>query len=284
MAIMVDGGAILREIREEVAPEISELTNRTRITPHVVIIEFGTNPETALYTRQLRRTLGAAGIETAVEQIADDTPLEHAQGTLRRLSADSNVHGIQLQMPLSKHLSLQDLADALDPAKDLDGIHPYNAGLLAQGRRGTVPATPLAGIEILDRHSIQIEGARAVVVGRSVSVGRPAAALLIQRDATVTVCHTRTRDLAAVTSEAEILMVAIGRAALIGREMVRSGATVIDFGINSVDGKLVGDVDPTVAEVAGLFTPVPGGTGPVTNAMMLRNALTLYRQALDGSR
>lgn len=284
MAIVVDGRAILSDIREEVAKAIGELTLRTRITPHVVIVEFGANPEIAVYTRQLQRTFGGAGIETAVEHIPESAPLDQAQQTLRRLSADSTVHGIQLQMPLPKHLPLERLTEALDPAKDLDGVHPYNAGLLAQGRPGMVPATPAAGIEILDRHRIQVSGAHAVVVGRSVAVGRPATSLLIQRDATVTVCHTKTRELASVTRQAEILMVAAGRAGLITPEMVRAGAAVIDFGINSVDAKLIGDVDPAVAEVAGLFTPVPGGTGPVTNAMLLRNALTLYRQAMGEPR
>src|SRR5213593_4493170 len=169
LAIIVDGGAILREIREEVKQAIAEMRERTRTTPRVVIVEFGANPETAVYTRQLQRALGGAGIETAVEQMHEETPLAEAQAILRRLSDDGAVHGIQLQMPLPKHLSLPDLAPALDPAKDLDGIHPYNAGLLAQGRPGIVPATPLAGIEILDRHHIQLAGAHAVVVGRSIS-------------------------------------------------------------------------------------------------------------------
>ncbi|HEY3116994.1 MAG TPA: bifunctional 5,10-methylenetetrahydrofolate dehydrogenase/5,10-methenyltetrahydrofolate cyclohydrolase [Chloroflexota bacterium] len=284
MATIVDGGAIMREIREEVRQKIAELVERSRVTPRVAIVEFDANPETTVYTRQLQRAFSAVGIETTVEQIPEDAPLDDARGTLRRLSADATVHGIQVQMPLPKHISLPDLTQALDPAKDLDGIHPYNAGLLAQGRPGIVPATPLAGIEILDRHGIQIAGARAVVVGRSVSVGRPAAALLVQRDATVTVCHTKTRDMTSVTSQAEILMVAAGRAALVGPEMVRPGAAVIDFGINAVDGKLIGDVDAAAAEIAGLFTPVPGGTGPVTNAMMLRNALALYGQVVEESR
>jgi methylenetetrahydrofolate dehydrogenase (NADP+)/methenyltetrahydrofolate cyclohydrolase len=175
------------------------------------------------------------------------------------------------------------LLEALDPTKDLDGIHPANAGLLAQGRPAVVPATPLGGLEILLRHQIEISGARAVVVGRSTPVGRPMALLLIQNDATVTVCHSRTRAMGDVTREADILAVAAGRAGLVTREMVRPGAAVIDFGVNVIEGKAVGDVAPDVAEIAGLFTPVPGGTGPLTTAMLLKNTLQLYSTAIGAT-
>lgn len=280
MAIIVDGNGIFREIRDEVATAFAELAAQAGPRPRVAIVSFGASPEAALYTRQLQRAFGAAGVQVTVETAPADATLEAARRTLQMLSADPSMHGIQLQTPLPPHLPLAALAEALDPAKDLDGIHPYNAGLLAQGQPQVVPATPLAGIEILDRYGIGTSGAQAVVVGRSVAVGRPAALLLIQRDATVTVCHTKTRDLASVTRAAEILLVAAGQPGLIRPDMVRPGATVIDFGINAVDGKLVGDVDPGVEEVAGIFTPVPGGTGPVTNAMLLRNAVTLYQRAL----
>jgi methylenetetrahydrofolate dehydrogenase (NADP+)/methenyltetrahydrofolate cyclohydrolase len=167
----------------------------------------------------------------------------------------------------------------LDPAKDLDGVHPQNLGLLAMARPGVVPATPLGGLEILLHHEVAISGARAVVVGRSNSVGKPMALLLLQRDATVSICHTRTRDMASMIAEAEILAVAAGRPGIVTADMVTPGAAIIDFGTNVVDGKLVGDVDPAAAERAGLFTPVPGGTGPMTTAMLVRNALELYRRA-----
>jgi methylenetetrahydrofolate dehydrogenase (NADP+)/methenyltetrahydrofolate cyclohydrolase len=203
---------------------------------------------------------------------------------LGSLCAAPDVHGIQIQTPLPPQLPLAQVVDALDPAKDLDGIHPYNSGLLAQGRAGIIPATPLGGLEILLRHEVPIAGARAVVVGRSTSVGRPMALLLLSRDATVTVCHSRTRDLPSVTQEADILAVATGRARLITPDMVRPGAVVIDFGVNVEEGKVVGDVDPDAAEKASLFTPVPGGTGPVTTAMLLRNALALYERALGENR
>jgi methylenetetrahydrofolate dehydrogenase (NADP+)/methenyltetrahydrofolate cyclohydrolase len=168
---------------------------------------------------------------------------------------------------------------ALDPAKDLDGVHPQNLGLLAMAQPSVVPATPLGGLEILLRYEVPISGARAVVVGRSNSVGKPMALLLLQRDATVSICHTRTRDMAHLTAEADILAVAAGRPGLVTANMIRAGAAVIDFGTNVVDGKLVGDVEPSAADRAGLFTPVPGGTGPMTTAMLLSNALTLYLHA-----
>jgi methylenetetrahydrofolate dehydrogenase (NADP+)/methenyltetrahydrofolate cyclohydrolase len=202
---------------------------------------------------------------------------------VRGLSSDPSIHGIQIQTPVPPQVPLAALLDALNPTKDVDGIHPTNAGLLAQGRPAVVPATPLGGLEVLLRHEVPISGARAVVVGRSTPVGRPMALLLIQRDATVTVCHTRTRDMGSVTRQAEILAVAAGRAGLVTADMVRPGAAVIDFGVNVVDGKPVGDVAPDVAEKANLFTPVPGGTGPLTTVMLLRNTLELYSRSLGES-
>jgi len=220
------------------------------------------------------------GVEADVHQLEASVDLADVTGLLSKLNGSAEIHGIQIQTPLPPQLPLAQVVDALDPAKDLDGIHPHNLGLLAQGRAAIVPATPLGGLEILLRHEVAISGARAVVLGRSTAVGRPMALLLLARDATVTVCHTRTRDLASVTREADILAVAAGRPRLVTADMVKPGTTVIDFGINVEDGKPVGDVDPAAAERASLFTPVPGGTGPVTAAMLMRNTLALYERAL----
>lgn len=280
MAIIVDGKAISEEIEREVASCFAELVSRGGAPPRVAVVEFGEHASAGVYTRQLQRAFDRVGVATDVHGVPAGASLASVRGMLGDLCADPSLHGIQIQTPLPREIALHQLADAIDPAKDLDGIHPENLGRLAQGRPAIVPATPQAGLEILDRYAVDLEGAHAVVIGRSLPVGRPMALLLIQRNATVTVCHTGTRELAAICREAEVLLVAAGRPGLVRPHMVRPKAAVIDFGVNVVDGRVVGDVDPSVAEVAALFTPVPGGTGPVTTAMLLRNALSLYRRAV----
>lgn len=280
MTTIVDGNAILREIQESSRDTFAKVAADRGIPPRVAVIQAGDDPGASLYTRHLKRNFETAGVAVDVHKLPVDATLPEAQEAIGRLSADPAIHGIQIQTPTPEHLPLRELVGALDPEKDLDGIHPLNAGLLAQGTPSIVPATPLGGLEILLRHKVPIEGARAVVIGRSAIVGRPMALLLLARHATVTICHTRTRDLPHITREAEILACAAGRAGLVGLEMVRPGAAVIDFGLNVVDGTVLGDVAPEAAERAGLFTPVPGGTGPVTSAMLLKNALVLYRRAL----
>ncbi|MBI4213459.1 MAG: bifunctional 5,10-methylenetetrahydrofolate dehydrogenase/5,10-methenyltetrahydrofolate cyclohydrolase [Chloroflexi bacterium] len=280
MTTIVDGNAILREIQESSRDTFAKVAADRGIPPRVAVIQAGDDPGASLYTRHLKRNFETAGVAVDVHKLPVDATLPEAQEAIGRLSADPAIHGIQIQTPTPEHLPLRELVGALDPEKDLDGIHPLNAGLLAQGTPSIVPATPLGGLEILLRHKVPIEGARAVVIGRSAIVGRPMALLLLARHATVTICHTRTRDLPHITREAEILACAAGRAGLVGLEMVRPGAAVIDFGLNVVDGTVLGDVAPEAAERAGLFTPVPGGTGPVTSAMLLKNALVLYQRAL----
>ena len=282
-AIIVDGNAILREIQQEAKETFAAVAADTGVPARVAIIQAGDDASASLYTRRLERNFEGAGVVVDVHELPFAASLITAIDLVQRLSADETIHGIQIQTPTPAHLPLSELVAALAPTKDLDGIHPMNAGLLAQGTPSVVPATPLGGMEILLRHQVPIEGARAVVVGRSPTVGRPMALLLLARHATVTICHTRTRDLPSITKDAEILACAAGRAGLIGAEMVRPGAAVIDFGVNVVDGGLAGDVAPEAAERAGLFTPVPGGTGPVTNGMLLKNALALYRRALGVS-
>lgn len=280
LGTLVDGSAILRETQQGVGEAVAHHVAATGITPRIAVIQAGDDAAASMYTRRIARNLEPAGIQVDAIQIRVDISLREAQELIRSLSDDSTVHGIQLQTPLPGHLPMVDLITFLDPRKDLDGIHPYNAGLLAQGQPDIIPATPLGGFEILRRHAIITEGARAVILGRSPTVGRPMAHLLLIHHATVTICHTRTKDLPGVTREADILICAAGRAGLVTPDMVRLGAAVIDFGVTVVEGKVVGDCDPAVAKVAGLFTPVPGGTGPVTNAMLLRNTLALYERAL----
>jgi methylenetetrahydrofolate dehydrogenase (NADP+)/methenyltetrahydrofolate cyclohydrolase len=279
VSTLVDGNAIAREIRESVAVELGRTAASSGVTPRVAIVQGGGDPAASQYTRRLQRTFADAGVTADVHELSPEDSLENAVDLVTQLSIDTTIHGIQIQVPLPAHIPLQALLAALDPAKDVDGIHPYNAGLLAQGHPAIAPATPLGGIEILLRHEVPLSGARAVVVGRSTPVGRPMALLLVQRDATVTICHTRTQDVGTILREADIVAVAAGRPALVTADMIRPGAAVIDFGVNFVDGKTVGDVDPAAADRAGLFTPVPGGTGPVTTAMLLRNTLTLYQRS-----
>jgi methylenetetrahydrofolate dehydrogenase (NADP+) / methenyltetrahydrofolate cyclohydrolase len=282
VAKIVDGNALSRELRQEIADQIAAIATATGIPARVAIVQIGDDAAASMYTRRLQRTFSDANVNAEIHQFAEAVSQAEIETLLRVLSEDEALHGIQIQTPLPPQLDMAGLLAHLDPRKDVDGIHPENAGRLAQGRPAIVPATPAGGLEILLRHQVPLEGARAVVVGRSTTVGRPMALLLIQHNATVTVCHTRTRDLAGTIREAEVVAVAAGRAGLVTADMIRPGAAVVDFGVNFVDGKTVGDVDPAAAEVAGLFTPVPGGTGPVTNAMLLKNTLTIYRSATGG--
>jgi len=284
LATIVDGNALSRMLREEAAAHIAELVQAGNPQPSIAIVQSVGEEAAGVYTRRLQRFLSEAGVGVRVIELAADATLDEARPVVEQLSADVAVHAIQLQTPLGRNISLADVVDVLDPTKDVDGVHPRNVGLLAQGRPAIVPATPAGGMEILFRHDVPISGARAVVVGRSTTVGRPMAFLLLQRDATVTICHTRTVGLEDIISQADIVVAAAGRAGLVPAKAIRAGAAVIDFGTNVVDGKMVGDVEPAAAERASVFTPVPGGTGPVTVAMLLRNTLDLYRRAIGVDR
>jgi methylenetetrahydrofolate dehydrogenase (NADP+)/methenyltetrahydrofolate cyclohydrolase len=229
--------------------------------------------------RAIARALERHGLAT-VRRRLDDVSDDALGALLDGLAADASVHGMLLTQPLPAPLRLDAALERLPAAKDVEGVHPVNAGLLAQGRPASVPSTPLAGLEILKAAGFELRGASAVVVGRSPIVGRPLIQLLLAENATVTICHTRTRDLGAVTRTADVLLLAAGRANLVDGSMVKPGATVIDFGINVVGDQLVGDADFTsVAEVAGALTPVPGGVGPVTTAVLARNLVELAERA-----
>lgn len=243
--------------------------------PCLAIVEGASDPASAAYLRQIQRLFERHGLATVrrhperVEQAALDSLLDE-------VAADTSVHGILLTQPLPAPLQLDVALTHLPVAKDVEGVHPWNAGVLAQGRMGIVPSTPLAGMEILKANKVELRGKRAVIVGRSPIVGRPLIHLLLLEHATVTVCHTRTADLSSVTRQADILLLAAGRPDLIDGSMVKAGAVVIDFGINVVGDALVGDAAyASVAEVAGAITPVPGGVGPVTNAVLARNLIQL---------
>jgi methylenetetrahydrofolate dehydrogenase (NADP+)/methenyltetrahydrofolate cyclohydrolase len=230
--------------------------------------------------RQIKRHFTDAGMRFALHTLEAKVSEETLAARMEELNGDPQTNGIIVQMPLPEHLSEDAVVGMLDPAKDVDGMHPLNAGRLMQQRGDAlVPATPAGGMELLRRYDIPLKGKRAVMVGRSNIVGRPMALLMLHQHATVTICHSRTEDLGAITRQADILAVAVGRPGMIGGEMIRPGAVVIDYGVNVIDDELVGDVATEAAkEVAGYITPVPGGTGPMTNAMLMRNTLTAARR------
>jgi len=271
-AISLDGRSLAQQALVEVKERITALAPILGQPPCLAVVQVGADPASAAYVRQIERTAARVGVTVAVHVIDGSSSVDEAAGLVARLCADSGVQGLIVQQPLPKQVPLDALIAVLNPLKDIDGLHPYNVGLLALGRADAiVPATPLGGLEILRRSGLPVSGQHAVIVGRSPIVGRPLASLLLREHATVTICHTRTRDLAACTVQGDIVAVAAGRAGLITAEMVRPGAVVLDFGVNMVDGRMVGDVAADVAQVAGWLTPVPGGTGPMTNAMLLRN-------------
>lgn len=269
------GAPIAAELRESVRSDIAAFVARSGFAPTLAIVLVGRDAPSAVYLRQILRACEAAGIGGRLVEIEGDDADQGATearvtAAIRDLNVDPHVAGIIVQMPLPPSVRLRAVIDAIDPAKDIDGIHPMNAGLLRLGFGGFLPATAHAAIEILLRHDIPIAGREAVVIGRSNVVGMPAAFMLVRHDATVTVCHSKTRDLAAHVARAEILIVAAGHPGLVTGAMLRPGAVVVDVGINVVDGALVGDVDfQSARQVAGAITPVPGGVGPVTNALLL---------------
>jgi methylenetetrahydrofolate dehydrogenase (NADP+) / methenyltetrahydrofolate cyclohydrolase len=276
-ARIIDGKAVATRIRGEVAREIAG----TDVTPGLATVLVGDDPASAVYVRMKREDSAEVGIESFHHEPGGDVSPEDLAALISRLNADERVHGILLQLPLPKHLDQDDFISLIDPAKDVDGLTPANAGLLMQGREeAMVPATPAGVMELLKEAGAELEGARAVVIGRSILVGKPVAQLLLGANATVTHCHSRTRDLPAVCREAEVLIAAVGSPRLVTADMVREGATVIDVGTNRTDDGLVGDVDFDAArERAGAITPVPGGVGPMTRAMLLVNTLRAARRA-----
>jgi methylenetetrahydrofolate dehydrogenase (NADP+) / methenyltetrahydrofolate cyclohydrolase len=272
-ATLMDGKALSERVRAAVAREVAELERSVGLATVLV----GDNPASAVYVRRKREACAEAGIESFHHELPQETGEEELLSLVADLNGDSRVTGILVQLPLPDQIDADRVIQALEPIKDVDGFHPVNAGFLLQGNPTLLPATPAGIMELLAEYDVPLQGARAVVVGRSNIVGKPVSLLLLQQHATVTICHSRTRDLGAVTREADVLVAALGRARAVTAEMVKPGATVIDVGINRVDGRLVGDVAEDVAEVAGLLTPVPGGVGPMTIAALLRNTVKAAR-------
>ena len=266
--MLMDGRALAERIRAELKDEVAR---RGRVGLATVLV--GDDPASEIYIRLKHKALDEVGIEARDIRLPSDTPQDEVARTVEELNADDAIDGMLVQLPLPKHLDEEAIVRTIDPVKDVDGLHPVNAGLLYLSRPGHVPATPLGIMRLLAEYDVPLEGARAVVVGRSVIVGKPVGLLLLAANATVTVCHSRTVDLEARTREADVLVVAVGSDRLIGPGGVKEGATVVDVGMNRSDAGLYGDVDPSANQVAGRMTPVPGGVGPMTIAMLLENAV-----------
>jgi methylenetetrahydrofolate dehydrogenase (NADP+)/methenyltetrahydrofolate cyclohydrolase len=278
-ARVLDGRAIAWELAASLAERASGLRGRG-VVPVLAAVGIGEDPAALFYDRVLRRGAGRVGVEFRGDRLPSGSGAERVAERLRGLSADPSVHGVVLHSPLPPGLDHAELAASIAPGKDVDGAGPASAARLLLGRPGFVPATAAAVLEILGRAGVPLEGARAVVVGRSLVVGKPAALLLLAANATVTVCHSRTRGLAGIAAEADVLVVAAGRPRLIGPEAVKPGATVVDVGTTSTEGGMAGDVDfEAVARVAGAITPVPGGVGPVTTMSLLRQTLDAAERA-----
>ena len=285
-ARVIDGKAIAQQYRAEYAIRVERLKDRG-ILPGLAVVIVGDDPASQIYVRNKALASGTIGMHSEVHALSADTSEAHLIAFVKSLNANDAIHGILVQLPLPKHIESRAVIEAIAPEKDVDGFHYFNVGSLFLGEPAFYPCTPFGVMKMLEHESIPVEGTHAVVVGRSTIVGKPMALLLLNAGATVTICHSKTRDLAAMTRQADILVAAVGKARLVTAPMVKPGAVVIDVGINRLpDGKLAGDVDfGPVSEVAARITPVPGGVGPMTIAMLLGNTVkSAERVAGLGSR
>jgi len=292
-AHVVDGKAVAAEIEAEVAAQVAAFREKTGQIPCLAAVLVGSNPASQVYVRNKRRACERAGVNGQVHTLSEGTSERELLDLIEQLNGDPQVHGILIQLPLPPAIRASRVLDAVSPVKDVDAFHPENVGLLAQGRPRFLPCTPHGVQQLLHRCGTAVAGKHVVIVGRSDIVGKPLAMMLVQRDsplgpsaanATVTVCHTRTVDLARVTREADILVAAVGVPRFVTASMVRPGATVIDVGINRSDDGLVGDVDfPAVSQIAGQITPVPGGVGPLTVSMLLHNTFQAARNQWEAN-
>lgn len=285
-AQLIDGKAVSQRIRGEVAAEVAQFSTTTGVVPHLAAVLVGDDPASAVYIRNKQRGCEEAGIQSTLHRLPATTTQEELLALVRKLNDDNTVHGILVQLPLPKQIREQAVLDAVSPLKDVDAFHPENVGRLVQGRPRFLPCTPHGIQQLLLETKLPVDGAHVVVLGRSEIVGKPMALMLVQKapaaNATVTICHSRTRDLPEITRTADILIAAIGTPKFVTARMVKPGAIVIDVGINRVEGKLVGDVDfETVKEIAAHITPVPGGVGPMTIAMLMKNTLAAARLSVE---
>lgn len=282
-AQLLDGNALARQIRIELAEEVADFIENNGVVPTLAAVLVGDDPASQVYVRNKRRDCDEVGIQSQLHALPASATQEELLTLIARLNRDDAVHGILVQLPLPPQIDTRAVLEAVSPHKDVDAFHPENVGLVVQGRPRFLPCTPAAVQQLLIRNSIPVAGKHVVVIGRSDIVGKPLAIMLGQRgagaDATVTLCHSRTPDLRSITRQADVLVVAIGKAKFLAGDMIRPGATVIDVGINRTEQGLVGDVDfESAREVAGKLTPVPGGVGPLTRVMLLVNTLAAAQQ------
>ena len=280
-ARLIDGKQISSAERSAIASDTAEFSGRTGIVPHLAAVLVGDDPASQVYVRNKERACEKCGLRSTLHRLPAETTQSELLDLVQQLNHDPDVHGILVQLPLPDQLDATSVLDGILPAKDVDGFHPENVGLMLQGRPRFLPCTPHGVMKMLEHENVQTSGAHAVIIGRSDIVGKPMGALLIQRgiDATVTTCHSRTTDIAAITSQADILIAAVGIPEFVTGDMIKPGAVVIDVGINRVDDQLVGDVHfESASQTASAITPVPGGVGPMTIAMLLRNMLVAAEQ------
>ena len=271
-AIIIDGKVSAASCREKAAKKAESL-KKSGIMPQLAVVLVGNDPASQVYVRNKERACTAVGILSSVFRLPESITQAELEKTIKDLNEDGSIHGILVQLPLPNHLNEKRILSLIKPEKDVDGFHPINAGRLLLGDEGFTPCTPLGVMQLLSDYRIDPVGKRAVIIGRSNIVGKPLALLLLSANATVTVCHSKTKHLNEVCGEADILISAVGKAGFVTPDMVKKGAVVIDVGINRIDGHIVGDVSPEVSDVASYLTPVPGGVGPMTIAMLLNNTL-----------
>lgn len=282
IATIIDGKRIAQDIKDEVARGVRELQEKRGITPGLAVAIVGEDPASQVYVRGKEKACQEVGIYSEKHALPESVSQGELLSLIAQLNRDNKIHGILVQLPLPGHIDEDRIIDAIDPKKDVDGFHPINVGNLFIGKPTFLPCTPHGIIELLKRSDVKIEGKNAVVVGRSNIVGKPVSILLLQENATVTMCHSRTADLGAETRRADILVAAVGRPEVIKADMVKGGVAVIDVGVNRVEGRLVGDVAfEEVSRKASAITPVPGGVGPMTIAMLMKNTLRAAQMERD---
>ena len=278
---IIDGKKVSSHIKDNIAAEVKILKNKTGKTPGLAVVLVGDDPASAVYVKNKNKTCKNIGFQSFEHILSENTSEDKLLNLINELNNDDQVNGILVQLPLPSHISSKKILVSIDPQKDVDGFHLENVGRLVTGNTLFKPCTPAGIIKLLDEYKIEIEGKNAVIIGRSNIVGKPVSFLLLERNATVTICHSRTKDLPSITRSADILIAAIGKPNFVSLDMVKNNAVVIDVGINRLDGKLVGDVDfASVSKQASLITPVPGGVGPMTIAMLMENTLQAFKNSL----
>lgn len=282
MAELIDGKLVSAKIREKIAVEVADFKREFNITPGLAVIIVGENPASLVYVRNKHKACVEAGMNSIEVKMPESTTEDELLAKISELNSDANVHGILVQLPLPKHIDETRVLNSISPEKDVDAFHPVNVGKIMIGNYNLLPCTPAGVMDLLDYYGVELSGKRAVVIGRSNIVGKPMALLLLERNATVSVCHSRTKDISEYTRAADVIVVAVGRPNFLKADMIKPGAVVIDVGINRLDnGKLCGDVDfAQVKEVASLITPVPGGVGPMTITTLLKNTLSAARECV----